>query len=131
MTVDNGRYQQPGSPKDTRRLQTDGPPAKNNNDDLPPTDDCYDGEAFDSLPENVKSTVRELRTVIDRSHSDSITAEKLIVDIARQLDEGGLSKRDHISRKIKALLKDAIKAGKVTANWILFRVQAQICWKGD
>lgn len=107
---------QPCSPKDTRReLQTDGPQAQNNNDDL---SSPADGEAFDSLPENVKSTERELSTVIDRFHSDSITAEELIVDIARQLDEGGLCKRDHISRKIKALLRDKISAGKVTASWI-------------
>ena len=109
---------QPCSPKGARReLQTDGPQPQNNNDDLPPPAGD-DGEAFDSLPENVKSTVRELWTVIDRFHSDSITAEELIVDIARQLDEGGLCKRDHISRKIKALLRDKIRAGKVTASWI-------------
>jgi len=67
---------------------------------------------------NVKNTVKELWTVIDRSYSDSLNAEKLIVGIARELDERGLCKRDRISRKIKALLKDKIKAGKVTANWV-------------
>jgi hypothetical protein len=44
--------------------------------------------------------------------------EKLIVDIARQLDEGGLCKQDQISRMIKALLRNKIKAGKVTDSWI-------------
>jgi len=77
-----------------------------------------DGEAFHSLPENIKSTVKELLTAIDRYHSDSITAEKLIVGLARQLDEGGLCKRDCISRKIKDLLNNAIEAGKVITNWI-------------
>jgi len=105
---------QPGNYKSARReIQTDD---ENNHDDLPSAGD--DDEAFDSLPENVKSTVRELWTVIDRFHSDFITAEELIVDLARQLDEGGLCKREHISRKIKALLKHAIKAGKVTDSWI-------------
>jgi hypothetical protein len=103
--------QQSGSPKDNRRLEADGSRVENNND-------RDDEGAFDSLPENVKSTVRELWTVIDRLHSDSITGEKLILDIARQLDEGGLCKRDHISRKIKVLLRDRIKAGKVTDNWV-------------
>lgn len=112
-TAEEGQlqYHQPCSPKDTWRLEADGPRAENNNDD-------DDEKAFDSLPENVKSTVKELWTVIDRFYSDSITGEKLILDIARQLDEGGLCKRDHISRKIKVLLRDRIKAGKVTDNWV-------------
>ena len=101
-----------GHQPEESKLQT-GTSSESNNDDLlpPPVD-------FDSLPEKVKSTVRELWTAIDRSHSDSINAEKLIIGIARELDERGLCKKECISRKIKALLKDKIKAGKVTANWV-------------
>jgi hypothetical protein len=38
----------------------------------------------------------------------------LILELARQLDEEKLCDRNHISRKIKEILKDKIQAGKIT-----------------
>ena len=54
---------------------------------------------------NVKNTVKELWTVIDRSYSDSLNAEKLIVGIARELDERGLCKRDRVLVMLRFVLK--------------------------
>ncbi|MFY9871844.1 MAG: hypothetical protein WAK17_19195 [Candidatus Nitrosopolaris sp.] len=42
---------------------------------------------IDSLPENVKSTIRNLRIAVERMHLGLTKAKELIFETARQLDE--------------------------------------------
>jgi hypothetical protein len=73
---------------------------------------------FDSFPQNIKSIIATLRAVVDQIDSDFKQARELILEIARQLDERKLCKRNQISRTIKKILKDKIQQGKVTEKWI-------------
>ena len=72
----------------------------------------------DSFPQDIKDTIATLRVVIDRINSDLKQARDLILEIARLLDERRLCERGYISIKIKEILEDKIKAGKVTERWI-------------
>jgi len=73
---------------------------------------------LDSLPQNIKSIIATLRIVIDQLDSDFKQAKDLILEIARQLDEGRNCDRNQISRTIKKILQDKIQEGKVTEKWI-------------
>lgn len=73
---------------------------------------------FDSFPHNIESIIATLRVVVDQIHSDFKQARELILEIARQLDEGRLFERNQISRAIKKILKDKIQEGKITEKWI-------------
>ena len=72
----------------------------------------------DSFPQNIKSIIATLRVVVDQIDSNFKQARELILEIARQLDEGELCERNQISRTIKKILKDKIQEGKVTEKWI-------------
>jgi hypothetical protein len=52
----------------------------------------------DSFPQNIKSIIATLRIVIDQIGSGFEQARELILEIARQLDEGRLCERNQISR---------------------------------
>lgn len=66
----------------------------------------------------IKGIVVDLRQVVDQIDKDFKKAKDLITEIARRLDEGRFCERGHISRKIKEMLQDKIKEGKITSKWI-------------
>src|SRR5215831_16112262 len=66
----------------------------------------------ETLPENVRGNIKELRIVIDQLHLNFIQAGELILEIARRLDEDRVVKQDQICRKIKEFLKDKIQERK-------------------
>lgn len=73
---------------------------------------------FCTLPQTVMSIIASLRVVIDQIDLDFKQAKEMILEIARRLDEDGLCERNHISRKIKEIVKDKIEEGKITEKWI-------------
>jgi|GEM_PF-3090012 len=67
---------------------------------------------------DVERVVTDLKSTIDKLHSDFGTVRDQILELARVLDESKQCERGYISRKIKDLLKDEIKDGKITPKWI-------------
>ena len=82
------------------------------------TEGSRDKAICDSFPQNIKSIIATLMVVVDQIDSDFKQPRELILEIARQLDEGRLCERNQISRTIKKILKDKIEEGKVTEKWI-------------
>src|SRR5215831_1807870 len=79
------------------------------------TCDAYSSNSF---PQVIKNIIARLRITVDHIDSPRNYARDLIHELARQLDERRLCKRGHISIKIKEILEDKIRAGKVTERWI-------------
>jgi hypothetical protein len=77
-----------------------------------------DTYASDSFPQDIKNIITKLRITVDHIDSPRNYARDLIHELARQFDEKRLCKRGHISIKIKEILEDKIRAGKVTERWI-------------
>ncbi len=75
-------------------------------------------ETIDSLPENVKSTARNLRIAIEQMHLGLTKTKELILETARQLDEEHVEDQAKICKKIKEILKDKIQEGKISEGWI-------------
>jgi hypothetical protein len=70
-------------------------------------------------PDNqINGIIIDLRQVIDQINIDRNNAENLILELAKHLDENKLCERNQISRKIKNILGDKIKEGKVTGKWV-------------
>jgi hypothetical protein len=70
-------------------------------------------------PDNqITGIITDLKLVIDQINIDRNNAENLILKLAKHLDENKLCERNQISRKIKNILGDKIKEGKVTGKWI-------------
>jgi hypothetical protein len=76
-------------------------------------------EEHDSLSDDqtIKDIIIDLRLVVDQLGKDFMKAN-LIHELARRLDESKVCERDQVSRKIKEILKDEIREGKITAKWI-------------
>jgi hypothetical protein len=68
--------------------------------------------------ENTDKLVAKLRTSIDRLHSGFRKVKDQLIELARVLDETNQCERGHISMKIKELLEDKIKEGKISLKWI-------------
>ncbi len=62
--------------------------------------------------------VATLKATIDGLDSTFTKAKDQILELARTLDESKQCERSRISRKIKDLLQDKIKEGKITSKWI-------------
>jgi hypothetical protein len=77
-------------------------------------------EEHDSLSDDqtIKDIIIDLRLVVDQLGKDFMKAKDLIHELARRLDESKVCERDQVSRKIKEILKDEIREGKITAKWI-------------
>ena len=73
------------------------------------SDQCY---------QMIKGIVVDLKLVIDQIDKNFKKAKDLVTEIARRLDEGRFCERGHISRRIKEMLQDKIKEGKITSKWI-------------
>src|SRR6185437_4054194 len=76
------------------------------------------GTISDQSYQMIKGIVVDLRQVIDQIDKDVKKAKDLIVEIAHKLDEGRFCERGHISRRIKEMLQEKIKEGKITSKWI-------------
>jgi len=68
--------------------------------------------------QTINGIIVRLKLVVDQLSSNFIKAKDIIHELARHLDESKLCERDQVSRKIKKILKEEIKGGKITAKWI-------------
>jgi NhaP-type Na+/H+ and K+/H+ antiporter len=66
----------------------------------------------------IKSIIADLRIVIDELDMNFANAKRLILELARRLDETKRCEQSQICRKIKEILQDKIKDGKITEKWI-------------
>jgi hypothetical protein len=66
----------------------------------------------------IKTVVVNLRAVIDELDRNFASAKSLILGLARLLDETKQCRQSQICRKIKEMLADKIKEGKITKKWI-------------
>src|SRR5215831_7707053 len=79
------------------------------------TCDTYSSNSF---PKDIKNIITKLRITVDHIDSPRNYARDLIHELARQFDEKRLCERGRISRKIKEILEDKIRVGKITKEWI-------------
>jgi hypothetical protein len=66
----------------------------------------------------IKTVVVDLKAVIDALDRNFASAKSLILKLARLLDETKQGKQSQICTKIKEMLADKIKEGKITKKWI-------------
>jgi uncharacterized protein YnzC (UPF0291/DUF896 family) len=66
----------------------------------------------------INTVVVNLRAVIDELDKNFASAKSLILELARLLDETKQGKQSQICAKIKEMLADKIKEGKITKKWI-------------
>jgi uncharacterized protein YnzC (UPF0291/DUF896 family) len=66
----------------------------------------------------IEAVVVDLRAVIDDLDRNFASAKSLILKLARLLDETKECKQGQICTKIKEMLADKIKEGKITKKWI-------------
>lgn len=66
----------------------------------------------------VASIISELKLVLDQNSSNLSHLKELILELARMFDETGTIQKGKISSKIKKVLQEEIKAGKITKRWI-------------
>jgi uncharacterized protein YnzC (UPF0291/DUF896 family) len=66
----------------------------------------------------IETVVVNLRAVIDELDRNFASAKSLILKLARLLDETKQCKQSQICAKIKEMLADKIKEGKITKKWI-------------
>lgn len=70
------------------------------------------------FPFIVQGIVADLRSLIDRIDLNFKQARELVLEIAKRLDESRVCRRDEICRRLKDILEDKIREGKITAKWI-------------
>src|SRR5438067_9676207 len=66
----------------------------------------------------IKTVVVDLRALIDELDRNFASAKNLILELARLLDETKECKQSQICTKIKEMLADKIKEGKITKKCI-------------
>jgi len=66
----------------------------------------------------LQGLIVDLKLQIDKFAEDSKTLEQHILELAKRLDESQACHRNEICQKIKEILKDKIKQGKITERWI-------------
>ena len=66
----------------------------------------------------IETVVVDLRAVIDELDRNFASAKSLILKLAGLLDEAKQCKQSQICTKIKEMLADKIKEGKITKKWI-------------
>lgn len=69
----------------------------------------------DDFPSSIRGIISNLRNVVDQFGTNS---KKLVIELARRLDEEKICERNKTSRLIKYILKDKIREGKITTKWI-------------
>ena len=80
--------------------------------------DLSNWSAYLSKFHGLAGLIEDLKSTIDQLNSSFEDAKRLILELARKLDEGQLCGRDQISRAIKDILKDKVRQGYITARWI-------------
>src|SRR5918995_35359 len=82
--------------------------------------DCTNSAKVMCSSENksLNEIIAELKTVIGQIITNQTNARKLILELARRLDEGHRCERNQICRRIKDILKDKIRQGHITDKWI-------------
>jgi hypothetical protein len=65
-----------------------------------------------------KGIVADLRSLIDQIDLNFKQARNLILEISKRLDESRLCPRDEICRRLKEVLEDKIREGKISEKWI-------------
>src|SRR5919108_1245394 len=73
---------------------------------------------YSSENKSLNEIIAELKTVIDQIVTNQTNARKLILELAKRLDEGHKYERNQICRRIKDILKDKIRQGHITDKWI-------------
>jgi len=68
--------------------------------------------------DRIKTVVVDLKAVIDALDKYFASAKSLILKLARLLDETKECKQSLICTRIKEMLADKIKEGKITKKWI-------------
>ena len=68
--------------------------------------------------DRIKIVVVDLKAVIDRLDRNFTNAKSLILKLARLLDETKECKQSLICTRIKEIMQDKIKEGKITKKWI-------------
>jgi len=76
----------------------------------------YDNSLSDD--QTINGIITNLKLAVDQLSKDFVKAKDLVHELARRLDESKQCERDQVSRKIKKILKDKIREGKITAKWI-------------
>ena len=93
--------------------------SKKNSSDVIDSLDGSTGNPTTLLRTNqVEDIIAKLRVIIDELDKNFADAKNLILELARHLDETKQSEQTQICRKIKEMLKDKIKEGKITGKWI-------------
>jgi hypothetical protein len=67
---------------------------------------------------NLDDIITTLRSLIDQIDSNFREAKDLILELARRLDEEAVCERGRVCRKIKNILEEKIRQGKITEKWI-------------
>jgi hypothetical protein len=66
----------------------------------------------------IEGIIADLRIVIDQLDMNFANAKSLILELTRRFDETKRCEQSQICRKIKEILQDKIKEGKITEKWI-------------
>lgn len=66
----------------------------------------------------VYGIIMDLRLLIDDYHEHLVKAKELILEIARRLDQEWKCERSTICTRIKEILEDKIREGKISERWI-------------
>jgi len=66
----------------------------------------------------IEDIIAELMITIDQLDIHFVKAKNLILELAKELDETKQCKQSQICRKIKDILEDKIKEGKIFQKWI-------------
>ena len=71
-----------------------------------------------NYPNEIKETIVNLKKGIDKLGKEFDTIKNHTLDLATQLNESKLCATHKISIRIKEILKDEIKKGKISSKWI-------------
>src|SRR5215212_6579475 len=87
-------------------------------DTIPESAENKNSDMSSSDSKIIDGIITDLRTTIDQFAIDFNTAKNLILELARRFDETKRCEQSQICRKIKEILQDKIKEGKITEKWI-------------
>jgi hypothetical protein len=76
----------------------------------------YDGIQNDE--QAIKGIIADLRQVIDHFSTTFARAGDIILQLARRLDETKQCEQGQICKRIKEILNDELKKGKISEKWI-------------
>ena len=80
------------------------------------TSSSYDSIQNDE--QEINGIIVDLRQVIDQLSLNKTSARDLIQELARRLDENKQCEQGQICKRIKEILKDELKKGKISEKWI-------------